>query len=268
MFRSLAVRGRVDGAALDLARPDRRARRARLESAGTPIVLVDREHDALPAITSTTSPAAGWPAEHLLGLGHRRIAFVGDEEENPFGFDSSARRREGFEAALAAAGAPLRPEWILRGPHGRDAGRDVRRRAARARRAGRRPIFASSDVQAIGVLEAARAAGVPVPGRALGHRLRRRRGRGVRGAHHDHAVARGERRPRRRSAAACALRGTRREPALAAESRRAPHDVPLGWGRREEGYRADQQRSADQRWRRVAVRRGEERQRCCSAASR
>ena len=32
-------------------------------------------------------------AEHLLEQGHRRIAFLGDEEANLFGFDSSARRR-------------------------------------------------------------------------------------------------------------------------------------------------------------------------------
>ena len=118
------MRGRVDGAALDLARPDVARDRA-VRAAGTPIVLVDREHDALPAI-SVDDVEGGRMAgsSYLLGLGHRRIGFVGDEEENPFGFASSARRREGFEAALRAAGAPLRPEWIRRGPHGREAGRD------------------------------------------------------------------------------------------------------------------------------------------------
>ncbi len=41
---------------------------------------------------------------HLLELGHRRIAFVGDEFDNPFGFTSSRHRYIGYERALAAAG--------------------------------------------------------------------------------------------------------------------------------------------------------------------
>ena len=91
-----------------------------------------------------------------------RIAFLGDQEENRFGFDSSARRREGFEAALAAAGAPLDPELLLREPHDRDVARDAAL-ALLARSEPPTAIFASSDVQAIGVLEAAKAAAVTVP---------------------------------------------------------------------------------------------------------
>ena len=161
-FRSLTMRGRVDGVLSISLTPTSRETK-RFESAGTPIVLVDQEHDALPAISVDDVKGGRMAGSYLIGLGHRRIGFVGDEEENPFGFASSARRREGFEAALHAAGAPLRPEWIRRGPHGRNAGRDS---GAALLALEDRPtaVFASSDVQAIGVLEAARAAGVPVPG--------------------------------------------------------------------------------------------------------
>jgi len=160
-FRSLSVRGRVDGVlSISLAPTEREA--ARLQAAGTPVVLVDRDHDVLPTVTVDDVAGGRLAAEYLLGLGHRAIGFVGDEEENPFGFFSSVRRREGFEAALAAAGAPLRQEWIMRGPHGSEAGRAS---AAALLAQDERPsaIFATSDVQAIGVLEAARAADVPVP---------------------------------------------------------------------------------------------------------
>ena len=125
-------------------------------------MLLDRDHGSIPAITIDDVEGGRLAAEHLLALGHRRIAFLGDEEENRFGFDSSAHRREGFAAALAAAGAPLAPDWILRRPHGRDAARDA---AAGLLAGAERPtaVFATSDVQAIGVLEAAQAAQVPVP---------------------------------------------------------------------------------------------------------
>jgi LacI family transcriptional regulator len=160
-FRSVAVRGRIDGVlSISLVPTDVEIRR--LEAENVPIVLLDRAHPALPAITIDDTEGGRMAAEHLLALGHRRIAFLGDEEANLFGFDSSALRRQGFEAALAAAAAPLRPEWILQRPHGRGAAR-----AAAAGLLEREPrptaVFATSDVQAIGVLDAAQAAGLPVP---------------------------------------------------------------------------------------------------------
>jgi DNA-binding LacI/PurR family transcriptional regulator len=162
VFRTLAVRGRIDGLlSISLAPTEREA--ARLESTGVKMVLVDREHPTLPAITIDDREGGRMAAHHLIGLGHERLAFLGDEEGNEFGFDSSALRREGFEEAVAAAGLPLPPEWILRRTHSHDAARE----SAAALLAGEpRPtaIFATSDVQAIGVLEAAQAAGLAVPG--------------------------------------------------------------------------------------------------------
>jgi LacI family transcriptional regulator, galactose operon repressor len=161
LFRALAARGRIDGLlAISLAPTEREARR--LQRAGVPTVLLDRAHPTLPCITIDDTEGGRIAAEHLLALGHRRIAFLGDEEANLFGFDSSARRREGFEAALADAGARPAPEWVLRRPHGRDAAR-VAASELLARSPRPTAVFAASDVQAIGVLEAAQAAGMPVP---------------------------------------------------------------------------------------------------------
>ena len=160
-FRSVAVRGRIDGVlSISLSPTDREVRRLKAEN--VPIVLLDRAHPSLPAITIDDIEGGRMATEHLLALGHRRIAFLGDEEANLFGFDSSASRREGFEAAMAAAGAPIEPAWTLRGPHGRDHAREA---ATWLLAQDPRPtaVFATSDVQAIGVLEAAQAADVPVP---------------------------------------------------------------------------------------------------------
>ena len=57
-------------------------------------------------------------------------------------------------------------------------------------------IFAASDTQAMGVLEAADELGVECAGRPRGRRLRRHRDRPLRGPDHDRAAARGERRGR------------------------------------------------------------------------
>ena len=160
-FRTVAVRGRIDGVlSISLTPTDTEIRRLATED--VPIVLLDRAHPALPGITIDDVQGGRMAAEHLLALGHRRIAFLGDEEANLFGFDSSARRREGFEAAMDAAGVEVDPEWVVHRPHGR---RHAREAASRLLAQDLRPtaVFASSDVQAIGVLEAAQAAGVPVP---------------------------------------------------------------------------------------------------------
>jgi DNA-binding LacI/PurR family transcriptional regulator len=161
LFRSLAAHGRIDGLlAISLAPTDREVRR--MERAGVPVVLLDRDHPTIPCITIDDVEGGRMAAEHLLALGHTRIAFLGDEEANLFGFDSSAHRREGFEAALAAAGVTPGPEWVVQRPHGREEAR-----AAAAGMFAREPrptaVFATSDVQAIGVLEAAQDAGLPVP---------------------------------------------------------------------------------------------------------
>ena len=157
-----ALRGRMDGIlCVSLAPSD--AEIVQLQAARVPVVLIDRTHPRLPSITIDDFEGGRMAARHLLELGHRRIAFVGDVEENQFGFVSSARRREGFEAELAESGLPLEPQLRVLRPHGRVLARE----AGTALLAGDDPptaVFASSDVQAIGVLEAAQAAGVPVPG--------------------------------------------------------------------------------------------------------
>ncbi|HWT23653.1 MAG TPA: LacI family DNA-binding transcriptional regulator [Solirubrobacteraceae bacterium] len=156
-----AQRGRMDGIlCVSLAPSDAEA--ARLEAARIPAVLIDRDHPRLPSVTIDDVEGGRMAARHLLRLGHRCIGFVGDLEDNPFGFASSARRREGFEAELAAAGVTPEPRLRFLCPHGRA---DARAAAAELLAADPRPtaVFASCDVQAIGVLEAAQAAGVTVP---------------------------------------------------------------------------------------------------------
>jgi LacI family transcriptional regulator len=131
--------------------------------AGTPVVLVDAEHPRLPHLTTDDVHGGMLATQHLLELGHERIAFVGDTSDPRFGFVTSRRRREGYRRALEAAGVPRRRELLREGPHGRE----VAHRLTRELLALPRPptaIFAASDTQAFGVLEAAGFEGFDVPG--------------------------------------------------------------------------------------------------------
>jgi DNA-binding LacI/PurR family transcriptional regulator len=98
--------------------------------------------------------------DHLIGLGHRRIAFVGGTADLPTG----AARQRGYREALAAAGLSVDPALLELGPpsavqHGRDA---VGRLLGRAEP----PTgIVTASVQATrGVLEALLERGTDVPG--------------------------------------------------------------------------------------------------------
>ena len=156
---SFAVHGRVDGLlVISLAVP------AGFRLGHLPTVLVDRRSDELPSVSIDDAAGGRLATEHLLELGHTRIAFVGDLEDSPYGFDSSAQRRAGYEAALGDAGVAVDPALVRAAPHGRDHARALARELLGSA-APPTAIFAASDDQALGVLEAAEAASVPVPDR-------------------------------------------------------------------------------------------------------
>lgn len=54
-------------------------------------------------------------AEHLLDLGHERIAVIGGVVDGPLSFDAPVARRRGFENALAERGVSLPPELFAIG---------------------------------------------------------------------------------------------------------------------------------------------------------
>jgi DNA-binding LacI/PurR family transcriptional regulator len=127
-----------------------------------PAVLVDAEHPELLHVAIDDVQGGRMATEHLLAKGHRRIAFVGDRAYPAFGFTSSERRREGYRTALTGAGIELDPALERRGGHERE---DARALAEALLREPDPPtaVFAASDVQALGVLEAAQAAGLRIP---------------------------------------------------------------------------------------------------------
>jgi LacI family transcriptional regulator, galactose operon repressor len=158
----LAHRSSSD-ALLVISLPLRSDEVARFGRARVPVVLVDGVHERLPHLAVDDVAGGRLATEHLLSLGHTRIAFIGDAP-TPFDFSSSRDRRVGYEQALRDAGIEVTPELVREVPHGRE---EAREEAASLLRRRPRPtaIFAASDTQALGVLEAAQVARLPVPRR-------------------------------------------------------------------------------------------------------
>jgi LacI family transcriptional regulator, repressor for deo operon, udp, cdd, tsx, nupC, and nupG len=100
--------------------------------------------------------------EHLVRLGHRRIAIIGGLEDDPFHFSIPLERYRGYREALEAAGLPVDPVLSVPGHFSADGGAEAmhilleRSRPPTA-------VFACSDEMAIGAMQVARDAGLRVP---------------------------------------------------------------------------------------------------------
>jgi DNA-binding LacI/PurR family transcriptional regulator len=161
-FRDFARLDRVDGL-LVISLPLFDDEVSELERDRLPVVMVDIGHPRVPHVVTDDVRGGELAADHLIARGHRRIGFVGDLPASPLGFTSSEQRREGFHKALRRAGIAPDERLERRARHGRD---EARALAGELLRPPDRPtaVFAASDTQALGVLEAAQSASLAVPG--------------------------------------------------------------------------------------------------------
>jgi DNA-binding LacI/PurR family transcriptional regulator len=163
-FHHLPPREHVDGTLL-LSLPPSDAEAALLGEAETPVVLIDSEHpllDGFHQICVDDVKGGEIATQHLIDLGHRRIGFIGDVVDTPFHFTSSRDRHRGYQNALRAADVPVCPEYYAEGEHGRRSARELAERML-SLSVPPTAIFAASDTQAVGVLEAARNLNLCVP---------------------------------------------------------------------------------------------------------
>jgi len=160
-FASLTRRDRADGLLIS-SLPPPTGSLERLADSGVPVVLLDARGDGVPAVVTDDVEGGRIATRHLLALGHERIAFIGDDPDNPFGFRSSRERERGYVEAMEVGGAEIQSGYVRHGPHVRSVARRLTEELL-ARRHRPTAIFAASDAQALGVLEAVRAAGLRVP---------------------------------------------------------------------------------------------------------
>lgn len=161
VFRDVARRHRIDGLIVISLRPHP-DEVAHMVSAGMPCILVDTNHPGLSRVVVDDVAGGRLATRHLLELGHRRIAFLGDLPRTTFSFSSSRLRSRGYHRALGEAGIPFDPALVATAQHSRTTARDL---ACRLLAAPDRPtgIVCASDTQAFGVLEAARDLALVVP---------------------------------------------------------------------------------------------------------
>lgn len=133
----------------------------KIHARGFPLVLLHRSAPAgvaVPCVTFENKNGARQMVEHLLGCGHRQIAFLA----GPAGNEDAFWREQGYRQALKAHGIPVNPAYIGRGEFN----------AAVAAATVSQwlcdgicmdAIFAADDESARGALQALRQAGRRVP---------------------------------------------------------------------------------------------------------
>ena len=133
-----------------------------LASRGIPFVVLD-PLDELPAdvvsIGSTNYGGGRTAAQHLLGLGHERIATI----TGPRAAVPSRARLDGFSATIEAAGLVVDPSLVLEGRWRVESGYEAGLRLL-SRRDRPTAVFAGNDLQALGLYRAARELGLDIPG--------------------------------------------------------------------------------------------------------
>lgn len=96
---------------------------AMCEKHGLPAVLIARTVDGVDNPTFRGDDAFGisLATNHLIALGHKRIAMIGGTDGTSTGVD----RYQGYVEAMEAAGLEVKPEWRLSGPRTKQAGFEI-----------------------------------------------------------------------------------------------------------------------------------------------
>ncbi len=130
-----------------------------LEEVRGPVVLVGRHRWPFPSVQVDNVGAAYEATSHLLGLGHRRVAFLG----GPTTLTSARDRLKGYRQAMEELGGGAESSLIHQGDFGFESGYQAARSLLQA--GGLRPtaLFAANDQMALGALAATTDLEIRVP---------------------------------------------------------------------------------------------------------
>jgi DNA-binding LacI/PurR family transcriptional regulator len=160
-FSELPMHRKVDGLLIVSLTPDDPFALG-FRTAGMPVVLVDTYSPFLTSLVVNNIEGAYQAVKCLIEKGHRHIGFINGIIEGNFKFNRANDRLIGLHRAFGEAGLLFEPELMLTAEWNRQGGREA---ALQLLSREKRPtaIFATSDVQAVGVLEAAKALNLTVP---------------------------------------------------------------------------------------------------------
>ncbi|GAA1709446.1 LacI family DNA-binding transcriptional regulator [Isoptericola hypogeus] len=159
--RDLVLQGMADGVlVMEVTLDDPRV--ATLRDAGVPFTMIGRTRDVggLPSVDVDFERTTREAVDHLVGLGHRRIAFLNHSEATATeGYAPTFRAEEGFAAAMRSHGLEPLTRRVDESPQaGREALADVL-----ADQPGTTALVTMNEIATFGVLAELQHRGVGVP---------------------------------------------------------------------------------------------------------
>jgi LacI family transcriptional regulator len=133
---------------------------ATLRSYGAHAIALEPRGARMPAEIPDNEGGAREATEHLLALGHERIAFI----DGPAEVLTSRDRLGGYRAALEAAGHRYDDRLVASGGFSEEGGRAALAGLLDGGGPGFTAVFASNDAMAIGCVVELRSRGVDIPG--------------------------------------------------------------------------------------------------------
>lgn len=132
----------------------------RLHESSIPIVLIEYPEADFSTVEIDDIYGGRLAAEYLVNKGHRQIAFMGDTDIPEYGIHPISLRLVGFRQGLENRDISLKD--VILTPYSHE---DARKNAEKLLKQPNPPtaIFAATDLQAIGIIRAAREIGMRVP---------------------------------------------------------------------------------------------------------
>ena len=159
-FQDLSNKSRVDGM-LIVSLPPNNLQADNLSNSRIPTVLIDSEHAELCCIVADDLAGGRAATRHLIELGHTRIGFLTDFMDTPY-HPAMRLRYSGYREELKKAGIRFEPHYLADGARGRTNARIMAHNLL-AQPDPPTAIFAASDTQALGILDAADSLEIKVP---------------------------------------------------------------------------------------------------------
>jgi LacI family transcriptional regulator, repressor for deo operon, udp, cdd, tsx, nupC, and nupG len=160
-FHRLPARRKVD-AVVVVAFPIEERERRRLELMGVTIVAAGGQSAAYPYVCIDDELAGRQAMDHLLFLGHQRIAMIAAIDTEQPGWPDKPARSEAYYTAVREAGLPIDEDLVVTGDHSGRAGADAMGKLLSLRNPPT-AVFAHSDRVALGAIRTVRRAGLRLP---------------------------------------------------------------------------------------------------------
>ncbi|MBK5307569.1 MAG: LacI family DNA-binding transcriptional regulator [Frankiaceae bacterium] len=161
-FRPEILRGRVDGLVI-LTAPLTGQEMDDVRRLTVPMALVGAGASGTMSVRVDDLSIGRTAAEHLIGLGHRKIAYIGGDPDDRRNFAAPLDRRAGWLSAMRHAGIDPPSSYAEMSDFTAATGQEATERLLSLTEPPT-AVFAASDDIAFGVLCAARSAGLAVPG--------------------------------------------------------------------------------------------------------